>query len=90
MPDLIKHYIRYSENALIKQARSMGIEEECLFDQVVTTDTAVYYSIQIGHDVTDGGGMNPRFVTDQWIYIDTVKRELYEYDLPNDELSKWH
>jgi hypothetical protein len=28
-------------------------------------------------------------VTDGWVYIDSLTRKIYEYDLPNDSLIKW-
>ena len=63
--------------------------EEWIFDRTEKTDTANYLIYQIGHDVSDKGNTNPRFVTDQWIYIDSLKNKLYEYDLPNDSLIEW-
>jgi len=58
-------------------------------DDVNVTDTAKYFIFHLGHDVADKGGKNKRFVTDAWIYIDSLKRKIYEYDLPNDTLIEW-
>ncbi len=86
---LLEAYVRLSGNEMIKSARQNKQLEEWLFDQAVHADTAEYLIYQVGHDVTDEGGTNPRFVTDQWVYIDTITRKLYEYDLPNDSLVAW-
>src|ERR1043165_4761695 len=50
---LLKMYIAFSDNELIKQSRN---KEEYIFDQTIKTDTAVYDRYQIGHDVSDEGG----------------------------------
>lgn len=86
---LIKNYIFHTKSELVRLANKNKISEDWLFDQVVNTDTAKYYTFQIGHDVTDEGGTNKRFVTDQWIYIDSLTRRLYEYDIANDSLVRW-
>ena len=83
---LIVKYIRNSKNELVALSRD---QEEWIFDRTEKTDTANYLIYQIGHDVTDKGNTNSRFITDQWIYIDSLKSKLYEYDLPNDSLVEW-
>lgn len=40
---------------------------------------------RIGHSLADKDGK--RFVTDGWVYIDTVAKQLYEYDVAEDELK---
>ena len=82
-------YTAFSENELIRLARKDHLKEEWLLDSTLQTDTAVYQIYQIGHDVADEGSENQRFVTDRWVYLDTLKRQLYEYDLPNESLNKW-
>ena len=82
---LIEKYIQVSKNELVKAA----VTEEWLFDQIKNADTAVYFIYQIGHDDSDEGGTNPRFVTDQWVYVDTATRKLYEYDIIKDSLVRW-
>lgn len=86
---LILEYINTTNNELIKMAVKDNLSEEWLLDRIENTDTAKYYIFQIGHDVSDSGNTNPRFVTDGWIYIDSLTRKIYEYDLPNDSLIEW-
>jgi outer membrane murein-binding lipoprotein Lpp len=85
---LIKNYIIHSDNKLIRLALKDKISEEWLFDQIIKTDTAKYFVFQIGHDVMDSGETNKRFITDVWVYIDSLTKTIYEYDLPNDRLVR--
>ena len=71
-------YSKTTSNPSVRNAiKDRSMKEEWVFDQSIKTDTANYFVYQVGHDVADGDGQ--RFVTDSWIYIDTVKRRLYEY-----------
>lgn len=88
--ELLNNYIKKSESDLIKSSRQdQAIKIEWLLDRVEDADSAKYYIFHIGHDVVDEGNTNPRFVTDGWVYIDSLTKTLYEYDLPNDKLIKW-
>jgi hypothetical protein len=85
--ELLKKYVLESESPLI--AVSDRQKEQWLLDDTRVTDTATYFIYQIGHDVTDEGGENPRFTTDQWVYIDSLSHQLYESDLASESLVKW-
>ncbi len=65
------------------------IELQWLFDRIENTDSAKYMIFQIGHKVSEEDGSMPRFETDAWVYIDSTKRVLYEYDLGKDVLIRW-
>ena len=81
-------YNHTTSNALVRNAiKDTSIKEEWNFDQVVKTDTANYIVYQVGHDVSDKDGV--RFITDCSIYVDTVKRKIYEYQ-PNGKLLLWN
>jgi hypothetical protein len=87
---LIINYIKKSDNPLIKYSRQdTAIKIEWLLDRVENADTAKYLIFHIGHDVVDEGDINMRFVTDGWVYIDSLTKKFYEYDLPNDSLIEW-
>jgi hypothetical protein len=86
---MLMSYIAFSENPLIKVDRKANIQEEWVFDQTLKTDTAEYQVYQIGHDDAAASGENQRFVTTQWVYIDSAKKQLYEYDVANECLNKW-
>jgi len=87
---LIKNYINHTDNKLITLTLKNKVSEVWLFDQIIKSDTAKYFVFQIGHDVIDSNERNKRFITDSWVYIDSLTKTIYEYDLPNDSLIKLH
>jgi hypothetical protein len=88
--ELIMDYINRSDNELIKLSRQdTTIKIEWLLDRTENSDTAKYLVFHIGHNVVDRGDINMRFAADGWVYIDTLTRKVYEYDLPNDSLIQW-
>lgn len=46
-------------------------------------DGRVYAMIQFGHS------FEHRYQTDEWIFIDSISKQVYQYDLPKDSLIKW-
>ena len=46
-------------------------------------DERNYAMVKIGHS------FESRYVTDQWIFVDSLTKEIYEYDLANDSLILW-
>jgi hypothetical protein len=84
---LIWAYIKHSDNALVAQSRiDLSVHEEALFDQEIKTDSANYLVYNIGHDLRDDDAQ--RFVSDSWIYVDTLKRRIFEYT-PDEKLVEW-
>jgi hypothetical protein len=77
---LIVEYVNTTKSPLVKVSREGGEKFEWMFDSVEEKDGVPYYRYQLGHS------FEHKFVTDAWIYIDTVKRKLYEYDLVEDKL----
>lgn len=57
-------------------------------DEIKNTDTEKYYVFNIGHNVEDSGGYNKRFVTDGWVYIDSLTKK-YELNVQSDSLMHW-
>jgi hypothetical protein len=89
MDSLVKNYIAFSNTDLIKLSRKEKIPEDWILDQTLKTDTATYYIFHIGHETSDSDGKEVRFVTDAWIYIDSLTNNIYEYNLSRDSLTKW-
>ncbi len=87
---LILLYVRNSGNEIVQAAIANNFKVQWLFDDDIHTDTAVYRICRVGHDMTDEDGTSLRFVTDQWLYIDTVTRRCYEYDVATDSLVPWN
>ena len=82
--------IRYLDGTNNEEIKSSGADAESwLIDNVLTTDTGTYISIQIGHRVAEPDGSEPRFVTDQWIGVDSATRTIYEYDVTMDTCVVW-
>ncbi|MFC7773914.1 hypothetical protein [Flavobacterium sp. GCM10027622] len=86
---LIADYIKHSEKKLIRMALKNNDSIEWLYDQTIDKDGTRYMLFNIGQDVYDEGYTNKRFVSDGWVYIDSIQRKLYEYDLPNDTIIEW-
>jgi hypothetical protein len=82
---LLKKYISNTNNELVNLSRK---NERALFDRKEDTDNVKYFIFQIGHDFTDPDGK--RFITDSWVYIDSAKRKIYEYDVAKDSLVEWN
>jgi len=87
--DLIADYIKKSDNKLIKTSLNNKERIEWLLDRTEKTDSTNYYIFNIGQDVSEEDGTEPRFVSVGWIYIDSISKKIYEYDLPNDSLIVW-
>ena len=79
--------LKETDNQLINAERAdTSIHFEWRQDDVIESDTANYLTFQIGYMVSDKDGENPRFTTDAWIYVDTLHRKFYEYDIAKDSL----
>jgi len=80
---LIVKYVNETNNELVKIIRKDGIPFKWMFDRTENTDSAKFLVFQIGHSFEN------KFITDSWLYIDSLTRILYEYDVVNDSLIKW-
>lgn len=87
---LVSDYINNSENELIKLALKDNVKVEWILDQIEKTDSTNYYIFNIGQSVSEIDGTNKRFSSNGWIYIDSISKIVYEYDLPNDSLIVWN
>lgn len=86
---LIVDYIKKSENELIKSSFKSKEQIEWLLDRTEKTDSTNYYIFNIGQDVSEEDGSEPRFSSSGWIYIDSISKKIYEYDLSNETLILW-
>ena len=86
---LVSDYINNSENQLIKLSLKNNVKVEWILDQIEKTDSTNYYIFNIGQSVSESDGSNKRFSSNGWIYIDSLSKKVYEYDLPNDSLIVW-
>jgi hypothetical protein len=72
----------------VRNAMKQKLREQWMYDQLIKTDTAVYFSYKIGHTVTEKDGSEPRSVADSWVMIDTAKHKLYERSAGG-HLTEW-
>jgi hypothetical protein len=84
---LVTRYITLSDNEGVQYA-AKDSSITWIWDQLLDTDSAQYLVCHLGHDYEDEDGR--RFITDGWLYIDTLTRRLYEYDVPDDSLIMWN
>lgn len=86
MGDTIRSYIQLSTNEMV---RSYLKDSSIVFmyDGFENTDIGSYVRVQLGADVNNGEGMI--FSTAQWIYVDTLSREIYEHDIAADSTHLW-
>jgi hypothetical protein len=88
LAEVIMKYLRGTDNEFV---RSIGAENESwIIDNVAITDTGKYIFVQIGHSVAEDDGSNKRFVTDQWIGVDSATGIIYEFDVGSDTTFVWN
>ena len=80
---LMDVYLERTDDEIIRSSINAKHSISWLYDKMYGTDSAFYIVLHLGHDMED------HFATDGWIYIDTVTRSIYVYDLPNDRHYKW-
>ena len=94
---LIEDYIQRSTNEMIVEDRKdTSIHFEWFLDRHETVDGTNYMVYHLGHVVTDSGlpetdegEVNARFITYDWLYIDSLKRKLFVYDFATDGIVEW-
>ena len=80
---LIIKYLNNTNNEFIFSAKKSKTPAEWFFDRIERKDSVNYYVYQVGHT------FEYKFVNDVWLYIDSISKSIYEYDLPNDSLILW-
>ena len=81
--DLVLKYVQESKNENITAARNDNAPVAWMFDGTRPSDTAVYYVFHIGNDRED------HFSTAGWVYIDSARHSIYEYDIAKDSMYLW-
>ncbi len=87
--DLIVFYIKNSKDEFVKMAYQNNEQIEWLLDRTEKTDSTNYYIFNIGQSVSEDGRSEKRFSSYCWLYIDSLTKKIYEYDLPNDKIILW-
>jgi hypothetical protein len=88
--DLIEDYIaRSTDELMVLERKDTSVHFGWYFDRVETTGDKKFMIFHLGHDVSDEGNTNVRFVTNGWLYIDSLARKLYVYDFATDTIVLW-
>lgn len=86
---LVKYYISKSDKDQIKAERKIKDKLDWEVSSIEKNDSANYYVFKIGHHESEADGSEMRFTADAWIYIDSISKKIYEYDLGNDTIIVW-
>lgn len=88
--DLIRDYIaRSNDEFLTMERQDTSVHFEWYVDRIEEKNGKKFMIFHLGHEVSDEGNTNVRFVTSGWLYIDSLSRKLYVYDLAKDTIVLW-
>ncbi len=88
--DLIRDYIaRSKDELLVVERQDTSVHFEWYLDRTANEYGKKYMIFHLGHEVSDEGNTNVRFVTNGWLYIDSLSRKLYIYDFALDTIVLW-
>ena len=77
-----KYIIKYMESNKDRLTKVDGFPVTYV-KETTKRDERKYAMVKIGHS------FEQRYITDQWIFIDSLTKEIYELDLENDSLILW-
>jgi hypothetical protein len=80
---LIVQYINKSDNPLFSMTRTDSIPITWMLDRREQTDTAFYLIYQLAHS------FEHHLVPDAWLYMDSLSKTIYEYDIATEIIRKW-
>jgi hypothetical protein len=87
---LIRDYIaRSTDELLVLERQDTSVNFEWYLDRTDNEFGKKYMIFHLGHEVSDEGNTNVRFVTNGWLYIDSLARKLYVYDFATDTIILW-
>jgi hypothetical protein len=85
--DLIEDYVaRSTDELLVLERKDTSVHFGWYLDRVEITGDKKFMIFHLGHEVSDEGNTNVRFVTNGWLYIDSLARKLYVYDFATDTI----
>ncbi len=90
MDRAILDFIARGTSPLIADARRRGQNLSWIIDRTEARNGADLIVVQLGHTESEPDGSSRRFATAGWLYLDTAREIIYEYDLPNDSLVRWN
>ena len=88
--DLIEDYVaRSTDELLVLERKDTSVHFGWYLDRIENEFGKKYMIFHLGHEVSDEGNTNVRFVTNGWLYIDSLARKLYVYDFATDTIILW-
>jgi hypothetical protein len=88
--DLIEDYVaRSTDELLVLERKDTSVHFGWYLDRIENEFGKKYMIFHLGHEVSDEGNTNVRFVTNDWLYIDSLARKLYVYDFATDTIILW-
>ncbi len=85
--DLIRDYInRSTDEMMVLERKDTSVHFEWMLDRTEIVDQKKYFVYHLGHVVTDEGNTNARFVTNDWLYLDSLNKKLFVYDFATDTI----
>jgi len=89
--DLIEDYVaRSTDELLVLERKDTSVHFGWYLDRIENEFGKKYMIFHLGHEVSDEGNTNVRFVTNGWLYIDSLARKLYVYDFAQDTIILWN
>jgi hypothetical protein len=86
---LLIAYVKHTKNESVSHAMAHHLKEEWILDDRKKTDSASYWVFNVGHNVSEPDGTEKRYISDSWVYVDSLKRKLYEYGPDSGKLVEW-
>ena len=88
--NLIEDYVaRSTDELLVLERKDTSVHFGWYLDRIENEFGKKYMIFHLGHEVSDEGNTNVRFVTNGWLYIDSLARKLYVYDFATDAIILW-
>lgn len=81
---LVWKYIEATKDPYIQAAKKSKSGIAFIYDGPETRDATTYLVYKLGDN------FEYHFATNQWLYIDSITRIIYNYNLANDSLIEWH
>jgi len=84
--EAIEEYIQFTESSRVMAQRELDHKIKILFDRRDTIGGRPFEVYQLGVDIKEEDGSDPRFVNIAWLYWDAKKLQLFEQDMVTEEI----
>ncbi len=84
--EAIEEYIQFTESSRVMAQRELDHKIKILFDRRDTIGGRPFEVYQLGVDIKEEDGSDPRFVNLAWLYWDAKNLQLFEQDMVTEEI----